>query len=96
MQAFRQFLEFEPFDRFASDITLYLLFLLAKRQHHRLLELFNEEQYRLRERCKPVYYALMQRMRAEFPKEYKKMGEELRQTVEEILAEADKMAQKYG
>jgi TPR repeat protein len=96
VQTFRQFLEFEPFDRFESNITLYLVFLLAKRQHHLLLELFNDEQYRLRERCKPVYYALMQRMRAEFPKEYKKMGEELRQTVEEILAEADKMAQKYG
>jgi hypothetical protein len=38
----------------------------------------------------------MQRMRDEYPKEYKKMGDELRQTVAEILAEADKMAQDYA
>jgi TPR repeat protein/DNA-binding MarR family transcriptional regulator len=95
VQTFQQFLKFEPIDRFESNITLYLIFLLAKKQHHLLHELFKDEQYRLRERCKPVYYALMQRMRAEFPKEYKKMGEEMRQTVEEILAETDKMAQKY-
>jgi hypothetical protein len=55
-----------------------------------------DETYRLKERFKPVYYALMYRMRDEYPKEYKKMGEELRQTVEEILAEADKMASEYA
>ena len=35
-------------------------------------------------------------MQDEYPKEYKKMGEELRQTVEEILAKADKMAKDYA
>ncbi len=94
--AFRQFLQFGQLDRFENVITPYLVFLLAKKQHHLLLELFTEEASRLRERCKPVYYALMQRLQDEYPKEYKKMGEELRQTVEEILAAADSMAQTYG
>ncbi len=94
--AFRQFLEFGQLKRFEGVITLYLILLLAKKQHHLLLELFADEPSRLRERCKPVYYALMQRLQDEYPKEYKKMGEELRQTVEEILAEADSMAQTYG
>jgi tetratricopeptide (TPR) repeat protein len=96
IETFRQFLELEPFDQFEKDIMLYLVFLLAKKQNHLLLELFKDERHRLRERFKPVYYALMQRMRDEYPKEYKKMGDELRQTVEEILAEADKMAQDYA
>jgi hypothetical protein len=96
VRAFRQFLDFESFDEFESDMTLYLIFLMAKKQHHLLLDLFKDERYRLRERFKPVYYALMQRMKDEYPKEYKKMGEELRQTVEEVLAEADKMAKAYA
>ena len=64
--------------------------------HDRDDESIKDERYRLRERIKPVYYALMQRMRDEYPKEYKKMGENLRQTVEEILAEADKLARDYA
>lgn len=94
--AFRQFLEFGQLDRFEDDTTLYLIFLLAKKQHHLLLELFADEPSRLRERCKPVYFALMQRLQDEYPKEYKKMGEELRQTVEEVLEEAESMAQRYA
>jgi tetratricopeptide (TPR) repeat protein len=96
LKAFQQFLGFEPFDAFESDITIYLVFLLAKKQHHLLLDLFNDEQYRLKERFKPVYYVLMHRMQDEYPKEFKKMGEELTQTVEEILAKADKMAEDYA
>jgi len=96
LSTFRQFLEFDPFENHGKDITLYLVFLLAKKQHHILLELFEDERYLLKERYKPIYYALMQRMRDEYPKEYKKMGEELRQTVEEILAEADQMAKDYA
>jgi hypothetical protein len=46
----------------------------------------------IKSRYKHDNYALMYRMRDELPKEYIKMGGELRQTVEEILAEADKIA----
>jgi TPR repeat protein/DNA polymerase III delta prime subunit len=96
VRMFRTFLGFDPFDRFERDIILYLTFLLAKKQHHLLLDLFKDDRYRLKERFKPIYYALMHRLRDEYPKEIKKMGEELRQTVEEILAEADKMTLEYS
>lgn len=96
INTFRQFLEYQLDHDAEYAATFYLVFLLAKKQQHRLVELFRDKRYRLKELFKPVYFALMQRMQNEYPKEYKKMGAELRQTVEEILAEADKMAKDYA
>ena len=95
-RTFRQFLDFGLFEQHEKEMILFFLFLLAKQQHHLLLELFGDERYQLKERFKPVYFALMHRMQKEFPKEYKKIGEELRETVEEILAEADRIAKEYS
>jgi hypothetical protein len=51
-----------------------------------VLELFQEKKYRLKELVKPVYFALMYYMREdEYPKEFKRMGDELRETVDEII-----------
>lgn len=96
LHSFRTFLELDDANKFEAIITLYLTSLLAKRQHHLLLKLFEDERFNLKDQYKPVYYALMSRMQNEHPKEYKKMGEELRQTVEEILVKADQMAKYYA
>ncbi len=62
-----------------------LLLLMAKKQYYAALKIFNENPFDLKERIKPVYYALMYFLQDDFPNEYKKMGEELKQTVEEII-----------
>ncbi|NIN24297.1 MAG: hypothetical protein GTN82_41575 [Candidatus Aminicenantes bacterium] len=49
----------------------------------------------IREKYKPIYYALMYFMRDQYPDEYKKMGPELKQTVEEIIETVNQWAIDY-
>ena len=71
------------------------IFLQAKKQYHLTLKIFNENPYHLKDRFKPVYYALMSFMQKEYPNEYRKMGGELKQTVEEILQKIQQLAKDY-
>ncbi len=77
------------------DIKLSLLLLIAKKQYHLTLKLFEEKAYNLKERYKPIYYALMYFMQDEYPNEYKKMGGELKETVEEIIARINQLGVGY-
>jgi TPR repeat protein/nucleoside-triphosphatase THEP1 len=74
-------------------IEQYLLLLIAKRQYNFALRLFQESPLNLRERYRPIYYALMYFMQDSHPDEFKKMGSELEQTVMEIVSEIKKMAE---
>ena len=73
----------------------YLLLLLAKKQYYAVLKMFNENPFDLKERIKPVYYALMYFLQDDFPNEYKKMGEELKQTAEEIIKKVKQWEKDY-
>ncbi len=70
----------------------YLMLILAKKQYSFAHKLFTESKIELRERLKPIYYALMYFMKNEYPDEMKKMGSELEQTVMEIVEEIKEMA----
>lgn len=75
-----------------------LMFLIAAGQYDFLVEFFNDEKLEnlhLKERFKPVYYALMFFMQEQFPREYLRMGDELKETVDEIVALIHKMEQLY-
>jgi tetratricopeptide (TPR) repeat protein len=74
-------------------VKQYLLLLIAKRQYHFALRLFKESAANLRERYRPIYYALMFFMQDSIPDEFKKMGSELEQTVMEIVEEIKKMGE---
>ncbi|MCH6558981.1 hypothetical protein IH799_01355, partial [candidate division KSB1 bacterium] len=67
----------------------------AKKQYHLTLKIFKENPHHLKDRFKPVYYALMYFMQKEYPNEYRKMGGELKQTVEEIIAKIQQLAKDY-
>lgn len=73
-----------------------LLFLVAREQYNTALKLFMEDKYDIRERYKPIYYALMVLMRDTYPDEHRKMGPELTQTVEEILRQIRGIAADYS
>ncbi|MCP5102625.1 MAG: hypothetical protein GY950_04565, partial [bacterium] len=73
-----------------------LMFLTAQKQYHHVLALFNENKFDIKERFKPVYYALMVFMKDTYPDEYKKMGAEITQTVEEIVRLIERMALDYA
>ena len=86
----------EAYEKFPKDIRQFLMLLIAKKQYHSALKIFNVNPFKLKDRFKPVYYALMYFLQKEYPNEYIKMGSELKQTVEEIIAEIGKMAKDYS
>lgn len=80
-----------------TKITLQLLtFLIAKEQNNYTLKLFKKDKLNLKEKFKPIYYALMVLMKDQFPDEHKKMDKELKQTVDEIIERINKMAIDYA
>jgi len=78
-----------------ENITDYFIFLLAKDQYRLALELFDIFPV-LQDIIKPVYYALMKFIQYDFPKEYLKMGSELKSTLEEILEKIKFISEKYN
>ncbi|MDW7679206.1 MAG: tetratricopeptide repeat protein, partial [bacterium] len=85
----------ESYEKFLEDVTLFLLLLIAKKQYQLALKLFNENPHHLKDRFKPIYYALMYFIQDEYPNEFRKMGGELKQTVDEIIEKIDQLAKDY-
>jgi ribosomal protein S16 len=70
-----------------------MLGLIAKGQYKAAYELIvknNTKHVDMKQIIKPVYYALMNFMKDEFPKEYLKAGEELTDTVKEVIQRIEK------
>ena len=55
-----------------SNIEIAIQLLIAKKQFHIALNLFNEPKYELKDKYKPIYYALIHFMKDEYPNEYLK------------------------
>ena len=89
---------FSPSERLKL-IRIGLVFLISRKQFDFLLSFFNSEAadaLYLKERFKPIYYTLMYFLQDKFPNEYLRMGEELKETVEEIIAQVEKMEEVYS
>ncbi len=88
LESFEKFAEAMNFetdidkDRFAG---IYLYFLIAKEQYYQAKKFFEIPKYELKEKYKPIWYALMTLMKDEFPEEIKKMGSELQESVDDAL-----------
>ncbi|MGV8983629.1 hypothetical protein [Clostridium sp.] len=85
-------------DKYNKRINEYFIFLMAKKQYNSLFKLFNEIEFKLKDKFKPTYYALMYFMKGQgekFETEYRKVSEELEETVEEIIAEVNNKQEKY-
>jgi len=76
--------------------NLYLHLLLSKEQYHQAKKFLEMPEYQLKERYKPIWYALMTLMQDEFPHEIKKMGSELSESVDEVLKEIKVYKEKYA
>ncbi|NIO86771.1 MAG: NACHT domain-containing protein [Candidatus Aminicenantes bacterium] len=75
----------ESITKHTGWIIGFFIFLMGQKHYYKLFEIFNENPFDLKERFKPIYYALMYFLKDEYPNESRKMGEELRETVEEII-----------
>ncbi|MFN0014190.1 MAG: AAA family ATPase [Saprospiraceae bacterium] len=81
----------ELMENASDDITTYFTLLLGKNEAAWLYDLFTGpvgEVAQLKDRYKPVWYAVLQQL--DHP-DFLRMGDELTQTVEEILAQAREM-----
>jgi TPR repeat protein len=79
-----------------AAISLYFTLLLAKNEAQWLFDYFNSpegEAAQLKDRFKPIWYAILKKL--DHP-DFLRMGEELAQTVDEILAKAEQMAVEYA
>ncbi len=79
-----------------SHTVLYLNLLIAKKQLYKTKEFMELPEYCLKEKLKPVWYALMTLMQDDFPDELKKMGGELTESVGEVLDEIKRLSEKYA
>jgi TPR repeat protein len=86
----------EMITNFSMGIEPYLMLLIAKKQYEYVYNLFNENKYNVKDVYKPIYYALMYLMQDRYPDEFKRMGEELKLTVDEILGQIKQMAIDYA
>lgn len=86
----------ESFEKFNNYVTTFSILLIAKKQYNSALKLFKESKFNLLDKYKPIYYALMYFMQDDNPNEYKKMGEELKETVAEVVEEIKQMAVDYA
>jgi hypothetical protein len=76
-------------DAEASGITILLTFLLAAEQTAYVRRLFEDEAfatYKFKDRFKPHYFALLAQLGESRADDFKRMGQELAQTVDEIRA----------
>ncbi|NIA29358.1 MAG: NACHT domain-containing protein [Actinobacteria bacterium] len=85
----------DAMEKIPEDINLFFLLLLAKKQYHLTFKIFNENPFALKDRFKPVYYAFMYFLQDEYPNEFRKMGGELKQTVEEIISKVRQLEKDY-
>jgi hypothetical protein len=85
----------------AEDLHTYIHFLISQKRYYLVYELFNDEklnadkELNLKNKIKPIYYTLMYFMQDEYPAEYKRMGEELREIVEGLIEEVKELEEKY-
>ncbi len=79
-----------------ENIYWTFLMFIAKRQYHFIYQSFKENKYDMRDKYKPIYFALLSLMGDEYKDEYLKMGAELKQTVDEIISEIKKLEIDYA
>ena len=83
------------FQKALSALVDYFLLLIAQNKRHEALELFEKsESNDLRIMLKPVYYLLMEELKAEFPTEYLKAGKELTETINDLKKEVEYLRKK--
>ena len=73
--------------RVISNLQLneFFLICISKKQYHTVKNSF-EEVPELKDRLRPIYFLTMEYLKDEYPNEYLKAGEEMRETIEELKA----------
>ena len=92
IRLFESFFNHEEIQREVNvDISDILLMLIAKRQYNFVYKVFQDNKYDIRDKYKPIYYALLSLMNEKYADERKKMGDELRESVQDVLNRIDSL-----
>jgi len=81
---------------YTGSLLNALLWGMAREQYHGLRELFEERYPRLKDEMRPVYFALLRLMKDEDPDSHRRMGKELEEPVQAILARVEEMRKELG
>ena len=92
---FTNLLEISKVNNMDLDFRFYINLVISKGQYYQAKKFLEMPEYQLKERYKPIWYALMTLMQDEFPNEIKKMGSELQESVDEVLKEIEAYKEKY-
>ena len=74
-----------------SELARYFILLIAKGQFNAANSFFQNRDIDYRQLLKPVYYALMNYMQKDYPLEHLKAGEEMQETIKEIIAQIEQL-----
>ncbi|MCP4969037.1 MAG: sel1 repeat family protein, partial [Arcobacter sp.] len=81
--------------KWIKEISATLNFFIAKNQYNFVYKLFKENKFEIKERYKPIYFALLHFMGEKYLDESKKMGHELKETVDEVINTIKQMEKDY-
>lgn len=73
-----------------GELSAFFLLLIAKGQLNAANTFFQNQDGNYQQTLKPIYFALMHYMENEYPNEFLKAGDELKETINEIIDEIDK------
>ncbi|MCH9028665.1 MAG: hypothetical protein IH819_03420 [Bacteroidetes bacterium] len=76
-------------------IQSILLMFIAKKQYNFVYKLFNENKFEIKNKYKPIYYTLLTLMGDKQKDELRRMGDELQDTVDEIIEKIKQLAKDY-
>ena len=76
-------------------IQSILLMFIAKKQYNFVYKLFNENKFEIKNKYKPIYYALLTLMGDKQKDELRRMGDELQDTVDEIIEKTKQLEKDY-
>ena len=86
----------ESLEKWKKGISEILNFFIAKKQYSFTYNIFKENKFEIKDRYKPIYFALLHFMGTEYEMERKKMGPEFKETVDEIIETIIKLQKDYG
>ncbi|HED36784.1 MAG TPA: sel1 repeat family protein [Ignavibacteria bacterium] len=86
----------EYINRWIKGISEIFNFFIAKKQYNFVYKVFTENKFEIKERYKPIYFALLHFMGGKYETERKKMGPELKETVDEIITAIKQMGKDYS
>ncbi len=77
-------------------VTFVFMMFLAKKQYTFVYRLFEENKFNIRDKYKPVYFALLSLLGDKYKDELLKMGSELEDTVDEVLSRIKRLEVEYA